>query len=78
MGIGMDNVISVATDSCGRMLPQALREEVAKARARGGEPFFVNASAGTTVLGSFDPFEDIADVCQEEGLWMHIDVTISH
>lgn len=73
MGIGMDNVISVATDSCGRMLPQALREEVAKARARGGEPFFVNASAGTTVLGSFDPFEDIADVCQEEGLWMHID-----
>ncbi|XP_071516657.1 cysteine sulfinic acid decarboxylase-like [Panulirus ornatus] len=73
MGIGMDNVVIVKTDFRGRMLTQALREAVAEARAKGGDPFFVNATAGTTVLGSFDPLEEVADVCQEEGLWLHVD-----
>lgn len=33
----------------------------------------MNAGAGTTVLGSFDPFEDIARVCEEHKLWFHVD-----
>jgi len=28
---------------------------------------------GTTVLGAFDPIEEIADVCAEYGLWFHVD-----
>ena len=28
---------------------------------------------GTTVFGSFDPLDEIADVCQKYGLWMHVD-----
>ena len=36
-------------------------------------PFFVNATAGTTVLGAFDPFEEIGTICKEYDLWMHID-----
>ena len=43
------------------------------ARLQGFEPFFVNATAGTTVLGAFDPLSDIADLCDKEGLWMHVD-----
>nr|XP_053636682.1 acidic amino acid decarboxylase GADL1-like [Cherax quadricarinatus] len=73
LGLGTDNVVSVETDTYGRMLPQALRKAVKEARERGGEPFFVGATAGTTVLGAFDPLEEIADVCQEEGLWLHAD-----
>ena len=37
------------------------------------EPYFVNATAGTTVLGSFDPLDEIADVCQKYGIWLHAD-----
>lgn len=74
MGLGLNSVVTVQTDSRGRMLPESLRKAVAEAKARGGDPFFVSASAGTTVLGSFDPLDEIADVCKKEGLWFHVDV----
>lgn len=39
----------------------------------GRTPFFVSATAGTTVMGGFDPLDSIADVCEKHGLWMHVD-----
>jgi glutamate/tyrosine decarboxylase-like PLP-dependent enzyme len=53
----------------------ALRDAVRKARQDGKKPFYVNATAGTTVFGAYDNFNEIADVCKEEGLWMHVDVS---
>ncbi|KAG0719921.1 Acidic amino acid decarboxylase GADL1 [Chionoecetes opilio] len=73
MGLGLDNVIKVETDSWGRMIPESLREEAAKARLKGGDPFFVNATSGTTVFGAFDPLDQLADVCRDENLWLHVD-----
>lgn len=64
---------AVPVDADGRMDPAALREMVQRAKADGRTPFYVNATAGTTVLGSYDPFEEISAVCKEFGLWMHID-----
>lgn len=76
LGLGLDNVVKVETDAEGRMIPKALREAVAAARAGGGEPFFVGATSGTTVLGAFDPLDELADVCRDEGLWLHCDVSV--
>ncbi|KAK4315015.1 hypothetical protein Pmani_013739 [Petrolisthes manimaculis] len=73
LGLGMDNVIAVPSDEQGRMLPKALKEAVQEARNKGHTPFFVNATSGTTVLGTYDPLEELADVCQEERLWLHVD-----
>ncbi|XP_064095455.1 acidic amino acid decarboxylase GADL1-like [Macrobrachium nipponense] len=73
MGIGINNVVIVATDRFGRMIPQALKQAISVTRENGKEPFFVNATAGTTVLGSFDPIKEIADVCEKEKLWLHVD-----
>lgn len=36
-------------------------------------PYLVNATAGTTVFGVYDPLDKIADICQKYGLWMHVD-----
>lgn len=73
MGLGMKNLVKVPVDEKGAMRIDALREAIAKAKADGGEPFFVGATAGTTVIGAYDPFDEIADVCAEEKLWQHVD-----
>ncbi len=40
-------------------------------------PFFVSATAGTTVYGAFDPLMAIADICKKHDVWMHVDVSRS-
>lgn len=73
LGLGSKNVVSVRTQSDGSMDPQALRDEVTAALQSGKTPFYVCATAGTTVYGAFDPLGSIAQVCKEFHLWMHID-----
>lgn len=45
--------------------------------SQGAAPFLVCATSGTTVLGAFDPLDEIADVCERHGLWLHVDVSSS-
>lgn len=73
MGIGRDQVRYVATDSYGRMIPEALDKMIQADMAEGHHPFFVNVTAGTTVLGAFDPIEPFSRICQEHKLWLHVD-----
>ena len=37
-------------------------------------PFMVALTAGTTVLGAFDPINPVADICEKHKLWLHVDV----
>mmetsp|Transcript_18208 Transcript_18208/g.50698 ORF Transcript_18208/g.50698 Transcript_18208/m.50698 type:complete len:576 (+) Transcript_18208:39-1766(+) len=73
IGLGSDNLISVGSDSRGRMIPEALEEAVLHAKSQGFKPFFVGATAGTTVLGAYDPFDKIDTICKRHGLWHHVD-----
>ncbi|XP_063307896.1 glutamate decarboxylase 1-like [Pelobates fuscus] len=73
LGIGTENVIAVNCDERGKMIPSDLEAKILKAKAEGFVPFYVSATAGTTVYGAFDPIEDIADICEKHNLWMHVD-----
>ncbi|OLN89253.1 Glutamate decarboxylase 1 [Colletotrichum chlorophyti] len=74
-GLGASSVWAVPVDSAGRMIPDALRELVVRAKSEGKTPLYVNATAGTTVMGSYDPFEEISSICKEFNMWFHIDAS---
>ena len=59
----------------GRMIPSEFERLVNRDRADGKTPFFVNATAGTTVTGSYDPINAVADVAEKHGMWLHVDVS---
>jgi glutamate decarboxylase/sulfinoalanine decarboxylase len=73
LGLGTDNIRPVATDHEGRLSVAALERAIQESRTRGECPFFVAATAGTTVLGEFDPIAEIARFSREENLWLHVD-----
>lgn len=75
VGLGAGAVRLVPVDAAGRMAPAALAERIRGARAEGMTPLYVNATAGTTVLGSYDPLPEVAAVCRREGVWMHVDAS---
>jgi cysteine sulfinate desulfinase/cysteine desulfurase-like protein len=76
MGIGADSIVYVKSDKNGKMMPDQLEKAIEATKAAGKVPFFVNATAGTTVLGSFDDIERIADICEKFGLWLNVDVSL--
>ena len=73
IGIGHQNLIKVACDEHGRMIPSSLKDEITRSRREGYQPFCIISTAGTTVRGAFDPIREIADIAHEEGLWHHVD-----
>ncbi|XP_055506702.1 acidic amino acid decarboxylase GADL1-like [Leucoraja erinacea] len=75
LGIGTRNVYVVKADKRGKMIPAELEKEVQRAKKEGALPFIVIATAGTTVLGAFDPLNDIANICQAHGIWFHVDAS---
>lgn len=52
-----------------------LERLIQEQKAKGKIPFFVCATAGTTVMGAFDPINEIADICEKYKLWFHVDVS---
>lgn len=71
-------MVTVKTDSEGRMLASDLEKQIDIVLKDNRVPFFVNATAGTTVLGAFDNLNDIADVCEKYNLWLHADVSLKY
>lgn len=73
LGMGHRNIVKVACDDNGCMVPAALLKEIQKTRALGKTPFCIVTTAGTTVRGAFDPFDAVADIAEQEKVWHHVD-----
>jgi aromatic-L-amino-acid decarboxylase len=73
IGVGKAGVRRIPADDSFRMRPDLLRRAIAKDREAGWLPFCVVATLGTTSSTSMDPAGPLADICEDEGLWLHID-----
>ncbi len=72
-GIGRRGVRRVAADDAYRMRIDLLEQAIREDWDSGWWPFCVVATLGTTSSTSIDPAEAIADVCEREQLWLHVD-----
>ncbi len=73
LGIGLRQLRKVESDERFRMRVDRLCDAIASDRARGLLPAIVVGNAGTVNTGAVDPLDEIADVCEREGLWFHAD-----
>jgi len=73
LGLGTDNVRRVASDDAFRLDVDALAAALAADRAAGRLPLAVVATAGTTSTTSVDPLHAVADLCERQDVWLHVD-----
>ena len=73
LGLGAKALVEVASDDRQRMRLDMLEAAIAEDRANGLQPACVIGTAGTTNTGAIDDLSAIADLCDREGLWFHVD-----
>jgi aromatic-L-amino-acid/L-tryptophan decarboxylase len=70
---GVRHVRVLAADRDQRLVPDEVAAAVVADRAAGRLPTCVVATAGTTGTGAVDPLEELRNVCDEQGMWLHVD-----
>lgn len=73
LGIGGGGVRAVPIDSRHRVEVAGVAEAIRSDRAAGVTPVAVVANAGSTLTGAVDDLAALAEVCGEEGVWLHVD-----
>jgi glutamate/tyrosine decarboxylase-like PLP-dependent enzyme len=73
LGMGRAGVKKIPVDAMFRMRIDQLRNALEQDIWDDKKPIAVVASAGTVSTGSIDPLTEIADICHQHSLWMHVD-----
>ncbi len=73
MGWDEQGVIRVPTNKRFQLDIGALQSSLSQARTSGRTVIAVVGNAGSTATGSFDDLNGIADFCERENLWFHVD-----
>ena len=76
LGLGSDSLRKIPVNADFTINLQALQTAIDADRAAGMRPICVLASAGTVNTGAVDDLNALADICQREGLWLHVDGAI--
>jgi len=73
LGFPAEHIRVLPSDDDLRLPVATLQRAIASDRAAHREPRFVIATAGTTNTGAVDPLPELADLCEQERLWLHVD-----
>ena len=73
LGFRPDQLRVLPTDDDFRLRPSDVAAAIDADIAADRLPFLVSANAGTTNTGAVDPIGELADVCHDRGVWLHVD-----
>ena len=73
LGLGEGGLTEAVPDDDRKLRAPAVADALSRARQAGRHVIAVVASACSTATGTFDALDEIADVCEREGVWLHVD-----
>lgn len=73
LGFQAEHLCKLPTDENYRIDMKQLEQQITKDLNKGIQPFCIIANAGTTNTGAVDPLEQLADICTEHNMWLHVD-----
>lgn len=73
IGIGTENLIRIPVDATGEMDITVLKQTLEKVAGEDAIPFFVGATAGTTVRGAYDSIPELLKLKAQYPFWLHVD-----
>jgi aromatic-L-amino-acid decarboxylase len=73
LGLGSQSLRYIPSNHNYQIDLETLKTTLDQDRAAGHLPFCVVGAAGTVNTAAFDDLEALADLCQQENLWLHID-----
>jgi len=73
LGICKDNLRKIQCNDKFEMDLDALKAEIEEDRAAGHIPFAIIGTAGTVNTGAIDDLSGLADICESQDLWFHVD-----
>ena len=73
LGLGHDALVRLPADAEFRLQPARLLDAIRADRAAGFIPLAAIATVGSTSSTSVDPVDAIARICEDEGVWLHVD-----
>jgi aromatic-L-amino-acid decarboxylase len=72
-GLGQENLRLIEVDAHWALRPEALAAQIALDRQAGKVPCIVCATVGTTSSNALDPLPQIGRICEDNGIWLHVD-----
>ncbi len=73
LGFGEEGIEPVETDEGYKIKPSAIKAAHERSLKKGRKVFAFVANSCSTATGSYDPLNEIADYCEENDLWLHVD-----
>lgn len=73
LGLGNESFRRIPVDENFEIDVEELKKAIAKDKTDGLKPFCIVGNAGTVNTGATDDLEQLADICERENLWFHVD-----
>ncbi len=73
LGLGLRSLKKIECNERFEMIPEKLAAAIEEDIAAGYKPICVIPTIGTTSTSSVDPVDQIADICEKYGIWLHVD-----
>jgi len=76
LGLGTKGLKKIKVNDDYTINIEALKKQLQRDKAAGLKPVCIIGTSGTVNTGAVDDLEAIADICQQENLWFHVDGAI--